>query len=275
MKKLKIALLALVIGLSTASTVAFADPYDWRVIQRNSDDTEDVSVGAPSVLTNKFAVFGQRYSGETGSAWYYLKPGQFTVSQAPSGYGDQNYEVTMDLSNMNPMDLGNLSDLLDAKQSTLPSQTGNSGKFLSTNGSALSWMTGGTVTSVIAGTGLSGGTITGSGTISLPNTGTAGTYGAVTTDAQGRVTAGKSMETFSGTTNSNGNYTVTFGTAYSVAPNIQANIVNGSDTQTIRITNISTTGFTVLVRNRTDTLGLLPSYANVNGAAVDVLITEK
>lgn len=53
----------------------------------------------------------------------------------------------------------------------------------------------GTVTSVAAGTGLSGGTITTSGTISLPNTGTAGTFGssttsiAITTDAQGRVTA--------------------------------------------------------------------------------------
>lgn len=48
----------------------------------------------------------------------------------------------------------------------------------------------GTVTSVTAGTGLSGGTITASGTISLPNMGTAGSYSGVTTDAQGRVTAG-------------------------------------------------------------------------------------
>lgn len=131
------------------------------------------------------------------------------------------------------------------------------------------------VTSITAGTGLSGGTITSTGTISLPNVGTAGTYGAVTTDAQGRVTAGKRMETYSGTTNGSGNYTVTFGTAYSVAPNIQANIVGSTDTQTSRITNISTTGFTVLVRNRTDVVGLLPSYSNVSGASVDVLITEK
>lgn len=48
----------------------------------------------------------------------------------------------------------------------------------------------GTVTSVTAGTGLSGGTITTTGTIGLPNTGTAGTYSTVTTDAQGRVTSG-------------------------------------------------------------------------------------
>ncbi len=53
----------------------------------------------------------------------------------------------------------------------------------------------GTVTSVTAGSGLSGGTITGTGTISMPAVGTAGTYGSgtqipvITTDAQGRVTS--------------------------------------------------------------------------------------
>lgn len=48
----------------------------------------------------------------------------------------------------------------------------------------------GTVTSVTAGAGLSGGAITTSGTISMPSIGTAGSYSGVTTDAQGRVTAG-------------------------------------------------------------------------------------
>lgn len=48
----------------------------------------------------------------------------------------------------------------------------------------------GTVTSITAGSGLSGGTITTSGTINMPNVGTAGTYSGVTTDAQGRVSSG-------------------------------------------------------------------------------------
>jgi hypothetical protein len=53
----------------------------------------------------------------------------------------------------------------------------------------------GTVTSVIAGTGLNGGTITNSGTLSLATVGTPGTYGtsvaipSITTDAYGRVVA--------------------------------------------------------------------------------------
>lgn len=135
---------------------------------------------------------------------------------------------------------------------------------------------GGTVTSVTAGTGLSGGTITTSGTISLPNTGTAGTYGIVTTDAQGRVTSGKRQETYSGTTAvTTGVFTVTFTTPFSAAPNIQSSLINGADNQNLRVTNIATTGFTVLARTRTDIVGLVPTWANASGLAVDVLITEK
>lgn len=77
---------------------------------------------------------------------------------------------------------------------------GTEGLYYNTSTSALpNWIyigTGsgnGTVTSIIAGTGLDGGTITTSGTISLANTGTAGTYTKVTTDAKGRVTTGTTL----------------------------------------------------------------------------------
>lgn len=85
----------------------------------------------------------------------------------------------------------------------------------------------------------------------------------------------KRQETYSGTTSAGGTYTVTFGTPYSAAPNIQVNIINGTDSQNIRTTSITTTGFTVLVRNRVDVVGLLPTWNNVSGATVDILVTEK
>lgn len=91
----------------------------------------------------------------------------------------------------------------------------------------------------------------------------------------GVISTAKRQETYSGTTDGSGNYTVTFGTSYSVTPNIQANIIGGSNTEFIKITSISTTGFTVNVTNRVDTAGLLPSFSNVSSASVDVLITEK
>lgn len=85
----------------------------------------------------------------------------------------------------------------------LPSQSGNAGKFLQTNGAAVSWQGGlGTVSSVAlsgdANISVSGGPITTTGTISLSlsNSGaTAGTFGTatqvpvVTVDAKGRITA--------------------------------------------------------------------------------------
>jgi hypothetical protein len=64
----------------------------------------------------------------------------------------------------------NLSDVCSASTSInniLPSQTSNSGKVLTTNGTVASWGTAaaGSVTSVATGAGLTGGTITSTGTI--------------------------------------------------------------------------------------------------------------
>lgn len=108
----------------------------------------------------------------------------------------------------------------------------------------------------------------------------AGTYGRLTVDTKGRATAGKRQEPYSGTTNSNGEYTVTFSTAYSAAPNIQANIVGGTANQFIIIPSISTTGFTVkaVQRSAVTLLGievLLAATTNVNGANIDAIVTEK
>src|SRR6476661_6853329 len=107
--------------------------------------------------------------------------------------------------------------------------------------------TAGTVRSVTAGTGLSGGTITTTGTIAMPNVGTAGTYGTatqvpqITTDAQGRVTAVTPITISAGTVQS-----VTAGTGLSggtitttgtiAMPNVGTAGTYGTATQVPRIT---------------------------------------
>jgi len=101
------------------------------------------------------------------------------------------------------------------------------------------------------------------------------TNGITYNSTTGVFTLTKRQETYTGTTNGSGNYTVTYGTAYSVAPNVQFQINGGLVTQNALLTSSTTTGFTVNVKNRTDVVGLLPSYANVSGATVDVLVTEK
>lgn len=82
-----------------------------------------------------------------------------------------------------------------AVQSTTPAD----GQVLSWNSTATRWepatlAAGGTVTSVAAGTGLTGGPITTSGTLSLATSGvTAGTYTKITVDQYGRATGGSDI----------------------------------------------------------------------------------
>lgn len=106
---------------------------------------------------------------------------------------------------------------------------------------------GGTVTSIQAGNGLSGGTITTTGTISMPNVGTSGTYGStttypiVTTDAQGRVSSvtTQTVSTASGTVTS---VTPVSGTGISITTNSPTTaatftVTNSSPDQTVTLTD--------------------------------------
>ena len=85
----------------------------------------------------------------------------------------------------------------------------------------------------------------------------------------------KRQEKYSGTTVAAGTYSVNFATPYPITPDIQASWIGAADNQNLRITAVSTTGFTVLARNRVDVIGLLPTWNNVSGASINVIITER
>jgi hypothetical protein len=85
----------------------------------------------------------------------------------------------------------------------------------------------------------------------------------------------KRVETYTGTTNASGDYTVTYATAFATTPDVQPQLQAPTNTQSIRITNSTTTGFTVKAVNRVDVIGLLPTYSNVSGASVGVLVTAR
>lgn len=116
----------------------------------------------------------------------------------------------------------------------------------------------GTVTSITAGSGLSGGTITTSGTISLPNVGTAGNYSGVTTDAQGRVTAG--------TSRSFSTFTPTLNTCFQISATRDAKVSFGVDV-TVSVTLGGTPKGSVYLRYYTDNACTLGQQTIISGSS--------
>lgn len=111
-------------------------------------------------------------------------------------------------------------------------------------------------------------TVTGILNIPTPITYSAGQGISINSDV---VSMAKRRETYSGTTSGSGTYSVTFTTSYATSPSIQLTCTNCSNTQRLRVTSISTTGFTVSGTN--EALGLL--FSSANGLNAEVSITEK
>lgn len=111
---------------------------------------------------------------------------------------------------------------------------GTTAQYIRGDGSLATYSPGsGTITSITAGTGLSGGVITTTGTISMPNVGTAGTYSGVTTDAQGRVSAGTTRSQSGVSRSLNSGYQISTTrdalVSYSVQMTVTASIASGQD----------------------------------------------
>lgn len=168
----------------------------------------------------------------------------------------------------------------------IPTQSGNSGKFLTTNGSTLSWATvqTGGVTSVTAGAGLNttsddtstdGGSITTTGTLYLTKTGvTAGTYQGITVDKYGRITAAtdKGYTTNVGTVTSvndtspdgNGNVTISIPDAQ-----VQSDWTQTDNTKVDYIKNKPTLA-TVATSGSYNDLSNKPTIPTVNNATLTI-----
>jgi hypothetical protein len=106
------------------------------------------------------------------------------------------------------------------------------------------------VTSNVAGTGITVSAATGASTISITNIGTAGTYGSVTTNAQGQVTAGSVISPVA----NGGTGAATFTTN---------GVLFGNGTSAIGVTAAGTTGQVLIA-----TTGAAPSWGTLSGVAV-------
>jgi hypothetical protein len=191
--------------IAMAATAQVVNRFNYQAIARNTSGgilaTQAVSIritiengsGGPALytethlaLTNQFGLFTLQIGAGT--------PITGTFSSIVWSNGNHWLKVDMDPTGGNSYTTMGESQLLSVPYANYAASGGTTytaGTGINIASNVIS-NTG--VTSVTAGTGLSGGTITTTGTISMPNVGTAGTYGSgtlvpvITTDAQGRVT---------------------------------------------------------------------------------------
>lgn len=203
-------------GSSTTGTHndCFLNTSGQANINRLSVDS--ILTGAKYYGSYYGTVIGEQYGGT----------GQSSLSTALSIAGALTGPDTISLSDRIDTKLSVEVDGSVTNEIELPSQSGQSGKILSTNGSSPQWITDnvGTVTSVALSSSdlsVSGSPVTTSGTITanLTTTGvSAGIYDWVTVDTKGRVTAAGNMSVPAAMSAKN------FNTAYQVSTTKQSRV---------------------------------------------------
>ena len=110
---------------------------------------------------------------------------------------------------------------------------------------------------------------------------TASLSGYATTGALTTATTGlRKVETFLGTTDASGNFTITFANTYTTPPDVQPQIISGTFNQSVRVVSVSNTGCVVQAaqRNVVTLLSievLLGATVNLAGASVTVQVTPR
>lgn len=94
------------------------------------------------------------------------------------------------------------------------------------------------------------------------------------------LTGYRKVETFLGTSDANGNVTITFANTYTTPPDVQPQIIGGTFNQSVRVVSVSTTGCVVQAaqRNLVTLLSievLLGATVNLVGASVTVQVTPR
>lgn len=206
-------LLLTVVGAGLANAALEANAM--RVFMRNADNDNDV-ITFISPTNGSVGVVGVK--GTPNVPQYFSLGAGLAESGGTLSVGP--ISLTSGVSGVLPVSAGGTgtTSLATAQAALLPAQSGQSGKFLRTDGTSASWQavpsSSGTVTSVgLSSTDLSvsGSPVTSSGSITANLTATgisAGTYSGLTVDAKGRATAGTSRSQASASRSLNGCFQV-------------------------------------------------------------------